>query len=163
MKRTAWLYLVVPIALALDVFTKVKALSLFGGVQTLIPGFLALRVVFNRGILFGLVERGEGDGISPLVHLGWLLGLTAVLWLAAATPAKKRMRHLGFACMIGGALGNGLDRLWHGHVVDFIQVWFLPILNVADLFFLFGAFVVAWDVTRTHPLDQGELHASDPV
>jgi signal peptidase II len=65
--------------------------------------------------------------------------------------------------MIGGALGNGFDRLSHGHVVDFIQLWFLPILNAADLFFLFGTIVVAWDVTRIHPFDQGELHASDPV
>lgn len=163
MRRTAWLYLVIPLALALDVFTKAKALALFGGMYSIVPGFVAIQVVFNRGMLFGLFERPEAASAPWLVHLGWLLGLAIVVLLALTTPAKKRMRHLGFACMIGGALGNGLDRLSHGHVVDFIQLWFLPILNVADLFFVFGIIVVAWDVTRTHPFDQGELHASDPV
>lgn len=163
MKRLWWVYLVVPATLVLDWLSKTRAVALFGGVKSLVPGFLEIRVVFNRGVLFGLGEQSHSSSAGLHVHLIWGLGLALVLGLALRTPSKKRMRHIGFACMIGGALGNGLDRLAHGYVVDFLQVLFLPILNVADLVFLLGLLLVAGDVTRTQLPDEGELHASDPI
>ena len=125
--------------------TKAWVESLFGGVKTLIPGVLLIRVWRQEGGLLGWVMP------TGLVHSLWVWGLTLcaflfLLWLARGTKVTKRMRHYGFACMIGGALGNGVDRLYRGYVVDFIDIRFLPVFNLADLALLIGMILTVWSV-----------------
>lgn len=139
-------YLLVPLLVGLDLLSKFWATQMFGGVQTLVPGVLTIRVVTNRGLFFGLGETAYGSS-------GWIWFVTALasatlFVMAWVTDEKKKMRHIGIACMISGALGNGLDRLIHSHVVDFIQILFLPILNLADLALVMGATLVIADLAR---------------
>ena len=139
-------FLCIPLIAALDLLTKWWATGLFAGVKSLIPGFLEIQVVFNRGFLFGWLD-GEGTRPALLISAIMLSALAGLVFLTSRIDEKKSMRRLGIACMIGGALGNLSDRLLHGHVVDFIVIWRFPILNLADLALLTGLLLIAGDLT----------------
>jgi len=143
-------YTAVPLILLFDAITKSLALSVHGGVMTLIEGFLAIRLLYNPGLVLGLGVGPDGDpGIWPvLVNVGLLAVL--VFWAYRSRP-DSALRHLGFACMIGGASGNLLDRLRHGVVVDFIDIRGLPIFNFADLALWLGTAIVVTDLVRAKP------------
>jgi len=140
--------LIIGCVLGLDHWSKHAAERIFGGVATVVPGLFSLRLVYNRGMLFSLGEGPDGGIGALLIWLLWTAAVGLLCLLAARTPAKKPMRLAGFACMIGGALSNGLDRALDGRVTDFLQLGPLPILNVADVAFLIGAALVITDVMR---------------
>jgi len=141
-RKGAWLpYLGVPLVWILDQASKHWADRLFGGVETLVPGLLALRVIHHRGGLFGW-----GWPVVFLWPLLTVLGLTVLVLLARRTPAIKKMRHSGFACMIGGALGNLTDRLVRGYVIDFFELRPVPVINLADGALVLGILLIAGDL-----------------
>ena len=140
-------YLLAPLIWSVDRAGKSEAERVFAGTRTLIPNWLELRVVRNDAGLLGAVS---GEGIGWLAPLG-ILAVGMILFWAWRTPHTKVMRHCGFACMIGGALGNLHDRLLHGYVVDYLQVRHLPIFNLADLALFLGLLTVAIDVLRDSP------------
>jgi signal peptidase II len=75
---------------------------------------------------------------------GWALAAFTLLATIALLTAWVRRRrgalseHAGFALVCAGAMGNGLDRLMRGHVIDFIHVHFGPVFNVADVLIVVG-------------------------
>jgi len=144
--------LLIAAIIVFDQVTKRLVMHIYGGVWTLVPEFLAIRVVFNRGLVLGL---GDGPGgLSSMVVIGVTMVLLAVLiGLHGRTPPQSTRRRLGFACMIGGASGNLIDRLIHGHVIDFIHVWGLPVFNVADLALVAGTALVIRELLRADPQD----------
>ncbi len=146
--RKIWLYLPTPLIVAADWIGKSMAENLFGGVKTLIPGFFAIRVVRNAGGPLGFFEPARDPSFSWAPSLLAVLAVALLLWMAIRVPATKPMRHLGFACMIGGALGNLGSRAWSGYVVDFIQLWRLPIFNLADAALLAGMALAICDTAR---------------
>ncbi|HEY8965967.1 MAG TPA: signal peptidase II [Candidatus Methylacidiphilales bacterium] len=134
--------------LALDQGTKAWALSRFV-VQDreIIPGWLNLTLAWNTGVAFSLLKG----------HNGWLLLLVLVLIGAGCVLARKvDWRPAGtnvlFALFAAGALGNLIDRIARGAVVDFIDVhagahhW--PTFNVADSCITVGAVVLVWQALR---------------
>ena len=140
-------YLIVPIVVSADLATKAWAEQLFGGVKTLVRGLLTLRLMHNPGFLLF-----SGQGSTPL----WVWGLVSaallpLLVLAWRSESKKTMRHLGLACMIGGALGNLAGRALYGYVVDFIELRGLPVMNLADAALLLGTLLVVIDLARKQP------------
>ena len=143
-------YAVIPLILLADVAAKAMVLTIHGGVVTLIEGFLAIRLLYNPGLVLGLGAGPHGDpGALPMV-INVVLLLALVGW-AVRTAADSTRRHLGFACMIGGASGNLLDRVRYGAVVDFIDIRGLPVFNLADLALWLGTTVVIIDLLRTKP------------
>lgn len=107
-----------------------------------IPHVLNWTLAFNRGAAFSFLADSSG-------WQAWLFGALAVVvsigltaWLAR-TPRRDWRTALPVALIIGGALGNFLDRLIHGQVTDFIQVywhaWSFPAFNVADSAITVGA------------------------
>ena len=107
-----------------------------------IPHVLNWTLAFNRGAAFSFLADSSGwqawlfGGLAVVVCIG--LGV----WLAR-TPRRDWRTALPVALIIGGALGNLVDRLLHGQVTDFIQVywraWFFPAFNVADSAISVGA------------------------
>lgn len=97
----------------------------------LIPQVLELHYVENRGMAFGFLQ-----GQIPLLLLGTLLLLGILLWLYSKVPLQPRFAlfRIGMAVLAAGALGNMIDRIARGFVVDFI--YFKPInfpsFNLAD-------------------------------
>ncbi len=132
-------YLLVSIAVfLLDQITKKIVSQGMHEHQTIevIPNFLNLTYIHNRGAVFGL----GSDVSSP--YLSWLLSILSILSLGVIlvyflrVSARNPKLYTGLALVLGGALGNLFDRLRNGHVIDFIDLhWFdyhWPFFNVAD-------------------------------
>jgi len=104
---------------------------------TEIHPLITLYPVYNRGIAFGLAQ-----GIGPIV--GWLsVGVVlALLIYMVQLPRSMSLMRLGLALLIGGALGNLVDRITAGQVLDFITTPLRPgVFNVADVMIYVGIFL----------------------
>jgi signal peptidase II len=142
-RRLSWLLLPLG-ALAADLGSKAWILKTLAEGESLpvIKGFFYLRLGFNRGAIFGsltwLPEMARYilfalAGLAALVYFG-------MHFLAKATPTWDRV---ALGLILGGALGNGLDRILRGAVVDFLDfvfgTWHYWTFNLADSCILLGA------------------------
>ncbi|MFW6006272.1 MAG: signal peptidase II [Candidatus Bipolaricaulota bacterium] len=100
-------------------------------------GFFSLHYVKNSGGAFGLFPR---KGYLFLLITVIAVGLLA--YLLFFSGLRQPITKLGLAFLLGGSLGNLVDRLMSGAVVDFIQVWRAPIFNLADVAIVTGAGLV---------------------
>lgn len=105
---------------------------------TQIHSLLTIQEAYNRGIALGLFQ-----GIGPVV--GWLtifIVLGAGIYMTRL-PREQWLARLGLAVLIGGALGNLVDRIFAGQVLDFIETPLRPgIFNVADVMIYLGLILV---------------------
>ena len=110
--------------------------------NTLIPGILGLRYVENHGMAFGLLQNARIFFIVVTVLVLILFGL-----IYLAIPEKKRFFPLsaGVILMSAGAIGNFIDRLRLGYVIDYLNLEFIsfPVFNLADCFLTWTAVVMA--------------------
>ena len=141
-----WLLLSV-LVIALDQLTKHVAIAELQPYQphAVIPGLLNWTLAFNPGAAFSFLA-GE-DGWQRWLFTALAIGVSAMLafWLSR-TPRGDWRNSVPLALIIGGALGNLIDRLRFGHVTDFIQVywqdWAFPAFNIADSAISVGAFLL---------------------
>ncbi len=96
------------------------------GEQVDVLGPLKLTLSHNEGVAFGLA-----DGGGVLLVAITLIALGVVLWLFARDPARPGM-WVATGLLAGGAFGNLIDRVRHGHVTDFIELPHWPPFNLAD-------------------------------
>ena len=103
--------------------------------RPLLPGIFHLTYVTNSGAAFSLFSQGGG-------WLRWLslvvsFGLVLLAWLG---PSLSRWEQLGYGLILGGAMGNGIDRFVSGRVVDFLDFRLIhfAVFNVADVFINVG-------------------------
>lgn len=101
-----------------------------------IPGFFNLIYVHNPGGAFGVFAKNHGT-LQSLLFIGIALGaMGLIVYLYKSTPAEYPGFHAGLALIFGGALGNLIDRVRIGKVIDFIDLyvshWHWPAFNVAD-------------------------------
>ena len=103
---------------------------------TVIPGFLNLVHVRNTGAAFGFLNAVDFPYKSAVVALVATAALMGIAFYAARVSSHERVARLGLALILGGALGNLIDRLALGSVVDFVDVvfgqWHFWAFNVAD-------------------------------
>ncbi|MCF3577402.1 signal peptidase II [Planktothrix agardhii] len=109
-----------------------------------------LTYVTNTGAAFSLFSNG---GILWLRWLSLLvsLGLMAMAWFG---PRQHRWEQIGYGLILGGALGNGIDRFISGHVVDFLDFRLInfPIFNLADISINIGIwFLIIATFTQLKP------------
>ena len=110
-----------------------------------INALFSIREAYNRGIAFGMFQ-----GIGPLV--GWLtiVVVAGLLIYLARLPEDAKLVKIGLALIIGGALGNLVDRILVGKVLDFIETPFRPgIFNVADLAINLGIIIILLATIRS--------------
>jgi signal peptidase II len=96
------------------------------GEQVNVLGPLKLTLSHNEGVAFGLAN---GGGVGLVVVT--VIALGVVLWLFSRDPARPGM-WVATGLLAGGALGNLIDRVRHGHVTDFIELPHWPPFNLAD-------------------------------
>lgn len=98
-------------------------------------------LIYNEGILFNVQPPLWGIYAMTfgILALGVYLVMKNKLW-------QYRPHLVGFALILAGALGNLIDRLHYGHVVDFIKVYWWPNFNLADSFIVVAVVMLAWDV-----------------
>ena len=116
-----------------------RQLHASGAAVSVVPGVVELRYTENHDTAFSLSRVLTTPNKGALLTAAALIGLLA----CAVTWWKKRktatsMEHFGYAAIVSGALGNGIDRVLRGYVIDFIHVSFgshfdWPIFNVADI------------------------------
>ena len=105
----------------------------------LVPGWVAFAYTCNKGAAFGLlVNETLLFVLIALVVIGVLVAYVRFL------PAKHPWLRLSLGLQLGGALGNLLDRLRQGYVVDFIAVKAWPVFNIADTCIVVGVLILAY-------------------
>jgi len=108
-----------------------------GASDGVFPG-LELVHVRNRGVAFGFLSGGGG-----LVVAATLVALVFLLLLFIRNP-RRRLMWLPTGLLVGGALGNLLDRLTAGEVTDFLKVPLWPAFNLADVAITIGVLALLW-------------------
>ena len=107
----------------------------------LVPYF-ALYRTYNTGVAFSMFSSFSG---TILIAVS-LAVVAFVLYLASKTSPEQTLARVGFALIIGGALGNLIDRTLNGYVIDYFlfhtPVWSFAIFNLADVFITVGASMV---------------------
>lgn len=123
---------------------------------TVIPGFFNLIHTENPGAAFSLFSTAQSEWRSFfLVGLstGALVLIAALLWHPGGRVGDNRWLRLGLALILGGALGNVYDRVVHGSVTDFLELYLdgfhWPAFNVADSAITVGAALVLLDMARS--------------
>lgn len=145
---SVWL-LLSALVIGLDQLTKAIVLQALQPYvpQPVIPGFLNWTLAFNTGAAFSFLADREGWQRWLFTALAIVVSGVLARWLAH-TPRREWRTTLPLALVIGGALGNLIDRVRAGHVTDFIQVyyrdWAFPSFNVADSAISVGAVLLVW-------------------
>ncbi|UWR52701.1 signal peptidase II [Phaeobacter inhibens] len=126
-----------------------------GGIDVL-PPLLGFRYGENTGINFGLFGGGTDTTRWILIGLSLVICVVLVIWIVRL-PANARMMQLSAGLVIGGALGNVVDRLLYGYVLDFLNMSCCGInnpfvFNVADIFIFAGAVgLILFDGRQKNP------------
>jgi signal peptidase II len=139
-----WIVLIV----AIDQATKwlVEHTFAYGERVTILPFFDVIRI-YNTGAAFGFLASGSGWQRWVLIAVAFgAIGL--IFWLMRTQRHESRLV-MALALILSGAIGNLVDRIWHGHVIDFVLIywhpWYYPAFNVADMAITLGAILLIWD------------------
>lgn len=110
-----------------------------GGKITLIPGILQLRYVENTGAAFSILS-----GKTLLLAVFSAVVIVAGVILILSGRIKSKLLLTAAVMLLGGGLGNVIDRFFQGYVIDYIEVLFIdfPVFNFADCFVTAGSFVL---------------------
>ncbi len=118
------------------------------------PGF-DLTLQYNKGAAFSFLAQEPGWQRWFFIGLAAIMSLAIFLWLTRLKPNEK-IEGLGLALILGGAIGNLIDRLIFGHVVDFILLyykdWQYPAFNIADSAICVGAVLLGFGLLKTKNL-----------
>ena len=137
-----------------------RYIPLFDGV-TVIPGLVDLIHIQNAGVAFGFMNDVAHAYRFALTTALAVAALVGIVYYARQIAPAERLARLGLSLILGGAVGNLIDRLRFGYVVDFIDVyqgeWHFWAFNVADAAISCGAVLLFIE------LFFAGRHASDPV
>jgi len=101
-----------------------------------------MTLVHNTGIAFGFFkEHGSVFIVIPMIAIALLV--FNIFYYKQNDEALSRLYILGFSLILGGAIGNLIDRISFGHVIDFIDFRVWPVFNIADSAITIGAVIVA--------------------
>src|SRR5215469_3874390 len=149
-----WLALIIALVLAADQVTKhaVEKYTTADYFHVVIPGFLNLIHTHNPGVAFSMFANAHSPAVRFLLVLFSVGVIVFLFWLLADERAGGRVGQIGMALIIGGAVGNVVDRLTRRGVTDFIDLhvgnhhW--PTFNVADSAIVVGAALVLMELFR---------------
>lgn len=155
--------IIAAIIVCLDQISKSAIKNLLSGDETrFIPinKILNLVLSFNYGVSFGLFNKPNTSK--------WIITIIAILiifGLAVFMIYCSKLHRIGCSFMIGGAIGNIIDRIHYGAVVDFIDFhwhnWHYPSFNIADTFIVIGAFLLLIPENKKARTDVAiEIHKS---
>jgi signal peptidase II len=118
--------------------------------MTVVSGVLNLTHVRNTGAAFGFLNAVEFPYKAAVVALAATAALIGIAFYAARVSSHERLARLGLAMILAGAVGNLIDRLWLGSVVDFVDVilggWHFWAFNVADSAITLGVIAMMVDM-----------------
>jgi signal peptidase II len=146
-----WLWLT-GAAIATDQVVKAALVSRFELFERmpLVTPVLEITRLHNRGAAFSFLDDAGGWQKYLFLSLAVAVSAGIAVWLQQLDSAVRRIVPSGLALVAGGALGNAIDRVHYGYVVDFIHVhwydsWWFPAFNVADAAITLGAALLILD------------------
>jgi signal peptidase II len=157
--RFLWLTLAVVL---LDRATKAwfETQTFEGWTHELIHHFIYLVHSRNPGIAFGVFADSASPWTRVILVTGSVAVIVGISWLLVSLKTGTALTAAGLALLLGGATGNVTDRILHGAVTDFFEVWLgsyrWPAFNVADSAITIGAILILLDVFFT------SAHHSEP-
>jgi signal peptidase II len=134
--------------IAADQLTKAIVRSVLAPYESMpvIPGLIDLTHVLNSGVAFGLLNELDLPFKNVVTTILAALALAGIAYYARHVRMEERLARLGLSLILGGAVGNLLDRLIAGRVIDFVDVywqgWHFWAFNVADASITIGAVLV---------------------
>ena len=150
--RQAFTYGIAGLIVALDQAAKAvvrSELPLHESVS-LIPGLLDITHVQNSGAAFGILNATDFPFKGAIMLAVAIAAFIAIAYYATQLPARDRLARIGLTLVLGGAVGNLIDRAATGYVVDFVDVywggWHFLAFNVADAAITAGAALVLLDL-----------------
>ncbi|MFZ2054753.1 MAG: signal peptidase II [Candidatus Aminicenantales bacterium] len=111
--------------------------------RTVIPGFFNLTHIHNKGAIFGFFSQNGRPAVFLALTAASFVALALVIYYFFKTPAAERSLKLALSLIMAGALGNQVDRVGRGYVIDFLDFhiknrhW--PFFNIADSCISLGA------------------------
>lgn len=141
----------IAIALAVVVLDQLTKLAIervfeYGDVRRL-TSFFNLVLTYNKGAAFSFLREASGWQ-GPVLSAVAIIASGVIVFLLAR-HSHQRLFSLALSLILGGALGNLIDRLLHGHVIDFLDFhyagWHWPAFNVADSAIVCGALLLVFD------------------
>lgn len=137
--------------------------------REVIPGFLDLTRVHNTGAAFGMLNGVDFPLKSLVLSLVAIVALSGVAWYAITVPLSDRLARVGIAAVLGGAIGNLIDRASAGYVLDFVDAywggWHFWAFNVADAAITVGVVFMILDILGLGKRfeERTSVNASNPV
>lgn len=136
--------LVATLSFAIDQVTKTWLLDTLGTEpgQRIVPilgDWMRFIYVQNTGVAFGMFQNGS----QFFILTSLIICIGAIYAYAYQLPNHSRWIQLSLGLIIGGALGNVIDRILYGHVVDFVSIGSFPVFNVADSCICVGVAIMA--------------------
>jgi signal peptidase II len=117
--------------------------------------FFNLTLVYNRGISFGFLAMPQPWGAWVLTGLTSIITIGLMVWLVRIKGCVMRM---SLSLVIGGAIGNLIDRIRFGHVVDFLDIHYdhfhWPAFNVADSMICVGVILLIWSQMKVQKSEE---------
>jgi signal peptidase II len=152
-------YLIIPaVVIILDLWTKALVLAridLHEAIQV-IPNFFQLVHVRNTGAAFGIGANARSELVPILLNVGAIAVFCVVVVYALRSAVTDRVLQVGLHLILGGAIGNLIDRFRFGYVVDFLDVYAVwggrehhwPAFNVADSAICIGIVLLFLDMRK---------------
>jgi signal peptidase II len=116
--------------------------------------FIYLVRASNPGMAFSFFADSTSPWTRIILIVGSIIVIGVLAWFLVAGHSGGRLTAAGLALLLGGATGNVTDRILHGAVTDFFEVWFgsyhYPAFNVADSAITIGAVLIIFDILFTH-------------
>lgn len=143
---------IVAAVVVLDQVTKMMVRNALGLHQSIevVPDLLSLTRVHNTGAAFGLLNGVEFAFKAVVMSAVALAALGGVAWYAASVPLADVLARAGMAGVVGGAIGNLIDRATAGYVLDFVDAywneWHFWAFNVADAAITVGVCCMILDI-----------------
>jgi len=130
--------------IACDQISKWFALSLFQTESHAVFPWLTFRLVFNRGISWGMFSSPRQ--LTFWIVTGIVIAVTSVIAIMAYKGFLKKQSIVGELFVLSGSISNLIDRFAHHAVIDFIEVsyknWMWPVFNISDCFIVIGVIFI---------------------
>ena len=149
-QRLMTLVLIAAVIVLLDQATKYLVVHYLTQQVVIIPGFLDLVSVYNRGVAFGMFNNGQCIFRTTLLTVLSVVVFLILFFVYLFSKDMTRLSMVALSMIMGGAVGNVIDRIRLGYVVDFIDAFVKnthwPAFNVADSAITVGAVLLAIDL-----------------
>jgi signal peptidase II len=151
-----WALTLVPalVVIVLDQLTKAMVLARMDLHESMpiVDGFFALTYVRNTGAAFGIFAGHDSAFRVPALLAVAGLALGVLLWFVRTVPADRKIVIAACGAVLGGAIGNMIDRAAYGEVIDFFDVylgtWHWPAFNIADAAITCGVIILCLDALK---------------